>query len=1521
MADGLGDLDLGEELTWEPLHIASPNPWTGHIPFAFWLVKAARPRTLVELGTHSGNSYFAFCQAVAAFVPSGRAYAVDSWAGDEHAGYYSEEVFAEVSRVNHTYFQGFSTLLRSSFDDARTYFPSSESGAGLQSGVDLLHIDGLHTYDAVKHDFETWRSALSPRAVVLFHDINVRERGFGVWRLWQELAEQYPSFAFDHSNGLGVLGVGAEQPPLMQALFSMAGDMERAGACRRRFAARGEAFQHRVEILELKAHIAKVERDFTDFQGHVAALKAQTDAELAAGEARIAQALAKAAADEAAASVASEARMAEALARAAADRVGAAAQAAGLQDDLSWRAALVDTQRDVIASKQATIETLAEIVEARSAMLDLRDQMLDQRDGTAADLIRQMEHQQFLVREERRVRDEMQAGYEAAIAGINADRDMLRGAMLQEWQETATSTALLYVNSTSWKITRPLRAGLRLLKGRRPHSAGLILPPRPKPPLLPSEQPPEQVQAEAPAQSVQETALQLARRTTRDLLRARLEAFLASTETLRLPSSPQPEVSIVLVLYNQAELTLACLASIVETLSSAPFGVEVLIADNASTDKTHALLDRIEGAIVTRNRANLHFLKAVNLTAAKARGRTLLLLNNDAQLLPGSLHSALRTLDSDHAIGAVGGRIILPDGTLQEAGSIIWQDGTCSGYARGEDPTTPDVMFQRDVDYCSGAFLLTPAARFHALGGFDERFAPAYYEETDYCVRLWEGGHRVVYDPDAAIVHFEFGSAGSSAEALRLQAANHAIFVAAHADWLSGQFPPSPLNILPARTARSAAPRILVIEDRVPKIELGTGYPRANRMLHEMLDAGAQVTLFPMYRHVEDWHGVRRALDKRIEVLIHADSAQLRDYLVARQRHFDAIVICRPPNMEAFLAAIGPERHLLGGAAVLYDAEALFATRTLLRLEAEGQTFSAAERHRLIAAEVSLTRTADAVISVAPAEGDVLEAYGVREVHLLGHALDDTPLPTGFDARDQIVFLGAIQEDNAPNADAVAWFASGIVPRLRQMLSDDAFRLTVIGRVGAPRILAMDGAALDLKGMVADLAPALARARVMVVPTRFAAGIPHKAHQAAALGIPMVVTTLIAGQLGWQDGVEVLVADEPADFAAACARLYTDPVLWARLRDAALARVQQDCAPEVFSRKIQTIVRGLNLVRRSPDPPALPLRAEPAPPADGEPPTSRPAAGDWSAAVPFGFVPQPGTMRLAAICHVFHVGVASELRFYLRKLPGDVDLFISTDTQEKQAALEGTFADWPAGRVTIRVTPNRGRDIAPKLIAFADIYDDYDLVLHLHSKISPHAHFLSPWRSYLFETLLGSPEIARSIIEAFARLPDLGMVAPQHYEGIRRWLGWHGNFEAARVLATRMGMSLSQRRALDFPSGSMFWARPAALRPLLDLKLRFEDFPEEGAQVDHTPAHAIERLYFQVCEHSGHSWMKVANPALCHDTSCIAELNTPADLSRFMTEHGVALSGPANIAIRDQPAPMLTRVAPGLAKRLAARCF
>ena len=174
--------------------------WVGHIPFAAWLITELKPKIFVELGTHTGTSFMAFCQTVKTNGLDTSCYAVDTWQGDEHAGFYDESVFEDVSQYLQGRYATFAQLLRMTFDEATSYFSDGS--------IDLLHIDGLHTYEAVKHDFETWLPKLSDRGIVLFHDINVRERNFGVWRLWEELTTLYPGYAFKHSHGLGVLLVG-----------------------------------------------------------------------------------------------------------------------------------------------------------------------------------------------------------------------------------------------------------------------------------------------------------------------------------------------------------------------------------------------------------------------------------------------------------------------------------------------------------------------------------------------------------------------------------------------------------------------------------------------------------------------------------------------------------------------------------------------------------------------------------------------------------------------------------------------------------------------------------------------------------------------------------------------------------------------------------------------------------------------------------------------------------------------------------------------------------------------------------------------------------------------------------------------------------------------------------------------------------------------------------------------------------------------------------------------------------------
>ncbi|MBV9674475.1 MAG: class I SAM-dependent methyltransferase [Verrucomicrobia bacterium] len=229
---------LSEASFWRA-NLVRPSAWIEHVPFAFWLVEALRPTFLVELGTHYGTSYCAFCQAVQALGLQTKCYAIDTWEGDSQSGLYSAEVFNELAAYNQESYSGFSTLVKSTFDDAARYFEDEV--------IDILHIDGLHTYDAARHDFEQWFPKLSSRAIVLFHDTNVRERDFGIFRLWKELELRWPSFEFIHGNGLGVLGVGADLSGPVSQLFEAGKDIEVASIIRLVYSSLGRGTRLRMD--------------------------------------------------------------------------------------------------------------------------------------------------------------------------------------------------------------------------------------------------------------------------------------------------------------------------------------------------------------------------------------------------------------------------------------------------------------------------------------------------------------------------------------------------------------------------------------------------------------------------------------------------------------------------------------------------------------------------------------------------------------------------------------------------------------------------------------------------------------------------------------------------------------------------------------------------------------------------------------------------------------------------------------------------------------------------------------------------------------------------------------------------------------------------------------------------------------------------------------------------------------------------------------------------------------------------
>jgi GT2 family glycosyltransferase/glycosyltransferase involved in cell wall biosynthesis len=649
------------------------------------------------------------------------------------------------------------------------------------------------------------------------------------------------------------------------------------------------------------------------------------------------------------------------------------------------------------------------------------------------------------------------------------------------------------------------------------------------------------------------------------------ESFLVSGSRLELPQSRTPKVSILLVLFNRAELTFACLRSILECGDD---DLEVIIVDNASTDDTSKLLDRVCGVRIIRNPTNSHFLLAANQAAREAQGDHILLLNNDAQLLPGTVRNALRTLTSATDIGAVGGRIVLLDGTLQEAGSIVWNDGSCFGYGRGDDPMAPEYMFRRDVDYCSGAFLMTPRRVWEQLGGFDEAYKPAYYEEADYCMRLWERGLRVVYEPDATVVHYEFGSSINTENVATLQTEHRRRFLERHHEALKKHTSSNAIDTLKARSSNTAE-RILFLDDRVPHTWVGSGFPRARRMILSLLKLGFFVSVYPLSEANEPWDLVYSDLPREIEVVTGNGALRLEMFLRGRRNYYKCIVVSRPHNMKVLQALMLAHPDWFTNVRIVYDAEALFTRREAMHQKLTGDPWTAREVQEELNKEIELASQAHCVISVSAKESAEFFQHGIRNIHIVGHAIDAVPQPVDFEKRSGMLFVGAIHSETSPNADSMIWFLTEVFPIIQKKLGDTV-RLTIAGVNESQRIRELAGPSVRITGYVLDLRELYATAKLFIAPTRFAAGLPHKIHEAAAYGLPVVATSLLAKQLGWIEA-ELAIADDAESFASRCCELYTNLEKWLNLRNAALERVKTDCSSETFDRAMQNVFQTESL--------------------------------------------------------------------------------------------------------------------------------------------------------------------------------------------------------------------------------------------------------------------------------------------------------------------------------------------------------
>ncbi|NEZ04655.1 glycosyltransferase [Wenzhouxiangella sp. XN201] len=643
-------------------------------------------------------------------------------------------------------------------------------------------------------------------------------------------------------------------------------------------------------------------------------------------------------------------------------------------------------------------------------------------------------------------------------------------------------------------------------------------------------------------------------------------------EPVRLETANRPTTSIVIPVFNKLAYTAACLHAIAEETRSHSF--EVIVVDDCSTDATAEYLSQCEGLTIVSNDTNSGFIYSCNAGAAVARGEFLVFLNNDTTVTRHWLTALIDTFDHFPDTGIVGARLVYPDGRLQEAGGIVFHDGSGWNYGRGDQPDRPEYSFACEADYVSGACLAIPRETFERAGGFDSHYAPAYYEDTDLCFRVRELGLKVVYQPGCTIVHHEGISSGTdeSSGTKRYQAVNREKFVERWREALAGQPDPVPGpeaidQVRRARHHRSLG-RVLVIDAVTPEPDKDSGSMRMEAMLTILRDMGYRVSFMPENLAWTDRY-TRNLQQRGVQVLFHPWVTGTEDWLHEHGTALDLVLVSRHYVLAPLIDSI---RKHCPNARVIFDTVDLHFLREQRMAELTGDERARRMAEKTRKAELGLIRSSDATLVVSPVERDLLQqALPDADIQVLSNIHHIHGRSRDWSERRDLLFVGGFQ--HPPNIDAAEWLMDEIMPRVRAELPE--VRLHIIGSRMPENLRERSVDGVVLHGYVEDLKPYLEGCRLSVAPLRYGAGVKGKVNQAMAWGLPVVATTCAAEGMYLEDGKDVLLADSSDEFAAAIVRAYSDESLWLALSDGGLVNVECHFSFEAAKSAISELLGSL----------------------------------------------------------------------------------------------------------------------------------------------------------------------------------------------------------------------------------------------------------------------------------------------------------------------------------------------------------